>query len=164
MTKSWSWEKENLTWRKPHFMKREYELLLHGQLVASLRQRGWFPVQAEVFEGPEAMEPVLRVERKGWWRQKLHAKTLDYRFPQMPPADLSWRGEAKFKFDNGRSYSFHPTNFWQTQWELCDSQGICCLSIKRNAWNSGGEVVPGAAHLSPEEMRFLIYLAWNIIS
>jgi len=163
MMKAATVEKEKMTWRKPRLLGREYELLLKGQPLAYLRQTGWWPVQAHVFEGVGATDPVLRATRSGVWRQKLHVKTLDYRLPQMTPADLSWRGEVKIELDNGRAYHFHPTNFWQTQWELNDAQGTPCLFVHRNTWGFGGEIVPGDAALLPDEMRFLIYVAWNVI-
>jgi len=156
-------EKEKMTWRKPRLLKREYELTLKEQPLAYVRQTGWWPVQAHVFESATATDPVLRVTRSGMWRQKLHVKTLDYRFPQMAPADLSWRGEVRLELDNGRFYHFHPANFWQTRWELCDALGTPCLTLQRNTWNSGGEITLGDVSLSPDEMQFLIYVAWNIL-
>lgn len=155
-------KKERLFWRKPKMFRREYELLLDGKPLAWLRQRGWFPVQADVFEHPEA-EPVLCVTRRGLWRQTVHVKTLDMRLPHAYPAALSWRGELTLLLDNGRSYRFRPANFWHTHWELRDETGRLCLTFRRNGWGFGGEVWLEDLSLPPDELRFLIYVAWNVV-
>jgi hypothetical protein len=163
MMKSDHWPKEKLTWRKSSLLRREYELLAGDQLVAFLRQTGWFPVRAAVFPHPKAIEPLLQVERRGIWRQKLHIKTLDYSLPQMSAADLSWRGEVKLVLDNGRSYHLRPANIWHTLWELGDERGNRCLTLQRNGWGFGGEIWTEDVPLPADELRYLIYVAWNVI-
>jgi hypothetical protein len=155
--------KETLRWRKPSLLRREYELWIGDTPLAWLRQSGWFPVQAHVFEQPKQADPVLQVARQGVWRQKLLVKTLDLRLPQVAPAALSWQGEARLALDNGRSYHLRPSNFWQMEWELRDEQGTLCFTLRRDTWGFGGEIRPGPASLSPDEWRLLLYLAWNVV-
>lgn len=156
-------KKEALHWRKPALLRREYTLWVGDTALAWLRQEGWFPTRAYIYEQSGESAPLLRVERRGIWRQKLHVKTLDDRFPHAAPTDLSWRGETWLALDNGRSYHLRPTNFWQTQWELRDEQGNLCFALRRNAWGFGGEILPGPVSLPPDQMRFLLYVAWNVI-
>ncbi len=156
--------KEKLTWRRPRLFRREYELQVKEQLVACLRQTGFFSWQAEIFAGGWSGEPVLRVQRTGAFRQKLHVENLDYRFPQvLKPAPISWRGEVTLVLDNGRSYHFGPTNFWQTHWQLSDELGQECLILQRSKWGFGGEMTVVNPDLPQDELLFLIYVAWYII-
>lgn len=156
--------KKELTWRRPRLLRREYELEVAGQVMARMFQVGLLRPQAEIYEtdGPDLML-VLRFERTGFFRQKLHAKAVDLRFPTMSPAPLSWRGEATLSLDNGRTYTWRPANFWQTQWLLVDEWERQLIHIKRNALGYGGRVSIQENDLERDELLFLLYLGWYLV-
>ncbi len=156
--------KEKLTWRRPRMFRREYEMMVKEQMVACLRQTGFFSWQAEIFEGGWSTAPVLQVQRTGAFRQKLHVKSLDYRFPHLTkPTPISLRGEVTLELDNGRSYHFGPTNFWQTRWQLKDEVGKEYLDIQRNKWGFGGEITITNSNLPQDELLFLLYVTWYVV-
>lgn len=157
-------EKRELTWRRPKLFRREYALEVAEQEVARLVQVGFLRPQAEIYEldGPD-WTLVLRFQRIGVFRQKLHAKTVDLRFPTLPPAALSWKGETTLKLDTGRHYTWRPANFWQTEWELLDEVGQELVRIKRNTWGYGGQISVRENDLEKEELLFLLYLGWYLV-
>ncbi|MCB8920558.1 MAG: hypothetical protein H6662_03150 [Ardenticatenaceae bacterium] len=155
--------KEVLTWQRPRLFRREYDLRVKEQQVAVLRQTGFFNGRAEIYEGLDGRTPVLELGRSGMFRQKLHVKVLDYRFPHITkPAPLNLRGETWLALENGRNYHFQPTNFWQTRWTLTDDQGQEYLALQRNNWGFGGTITIAESDLSQDELLFLIYVAWYI--
>jgi hypothetical protein len=157
-------EKQVLTWRRPRLLRREFELEMAGHEIARLVQVGFLRPQAEIYEIAGSEERlVLTFGRTGIFRQKLHAKTADLRFPTMKPAALSWRGEAAIQLDNGRRYTWQPANFWQTEWQLTDEVGRELVHIKRNTWGYGGQLSVRENDLDKEELSFLLYLGWYLV-
>jgi hypothetical protein len=157
-------EKQEVTWHRPRFLRREYELVVVGQVMARLRQVGFLRPQAEIFEvaGLDS-ELVLKCERTGLFRQKLHIKTVDLRFPTTPPAGLSWKGEITLHLDNGRIYNWRPANFWQKHWLLTDESGRELMRIERKTIGYGGQISIQENDLEAEEERFLLYVGWYLV-
>jgi len=156
--------KEVMTWRRSRFFRSEYELQVKQQLVAFFRRTGFFNWQAEIYEGEERNVPVLEYRRSGVFHQKVSVKPLDYRFSQVSkPIPVSLRGELWLELDNGRTYHFRPTNFWQTRWALTDEREQECLTFQRSSWGFGGKITINNAELSQDELLFLIYTTWCIV-
>ena len=102
-------------WRESSIAKRQDELWFEGRIYATLRWEGLFSKLAHA-RSPEAQ----------WTydRPRLLSRDVEVRAGETLIAICheKWTGECVIEFADGRTFTWAPTNFWQTRWVFFDAE------------------------------------------
>jgi hypothetical protein len=109
-----------LEWRESRTVKRQDELHIGDQLIATLRWGGWGSTFATgraragswTFERPRLLSKEVQVHAAG--------------AAEGPPIAVfipGWTEEGTLSFTDGRTMHWQSRDFWQTEWALVDAEG-----------------------------------------
>jgi hypothetical protein len=109
-----------LEWRESRTVKRQDELRIGDQLIATLRWGGWGSTFATgraragswTFERPRLLSKEVQVHIAG--------------AAKGPPVAVfipGWTEEGTLSFADGRTMHWQSRDFWQTEWAFVDAEG-----------------------------------------
>lgn len=147
-----------LQWRQPTILKREYELNLGTETLATLRWPGFFSqtAQAEGFGGHwEFVEPSI-------WKRTIEIRRRGDSLPFATFEANFWGRKGTIALPKGRRLAY-TANFWANVHSLNDDFGRVILILKNRMLKIGAadvEIGPDARAL--EEHPWVVMLVWAI--
>lgn len=162
---------QTLLWRQAGIFKREWFIQLEGaakeERLARLRQPSLARGRAEMhWTTDEQAAPYLTLRITGILRQTLLIESTDLNLPLPLQSDLSLSGRHAFTLANGRAFTWAPTNFWRTRWELRQAESDApVIQASYNAWQRGGrlQLEPALESLPLPEAWLLVSLCWYLM-
>jgi hypothetical protein len=151
---------QTLRWVRPSIFRREYELRVGRDRVATLRLTGLFRRRAE----GEVGEDRWVLSARGIYRSVVVVTRGD---SDVEVATVRTRlfGEGLVRIGPGRSFSWKPDNFWRTRWTMWDETHSPVFHLERRVLvlpeDAAVLVEPSATRLP--ELSLLLLLAWHSI-
>jgi hypothetical protein len=105
-----------LEWRESRTVRRQDELWVGDEVVATLRWEGMLSTMA------------TGRARTGYWtfeRPRILSREVEVRVAAsgelVGVLSPRWTGDAPITLSDGRTFEWAPTNFWQSEWVLTDA-------------------------------------------
>lgn len=108
-----------LEWRESRTVKRQDELRLGDQTVATLRWRGW----GSTFAEGRALAGSWTFERPRLLSREVQVHVAGTKGPPIAVFIPGWTEEGTLSWANGCTMRWQSRDFWRTDWALVDAEG-----------------------------------------
>lgn len=144
-----------LRWKHRGWFARSFDLLEGERVLATLAQRGWSGMDADLTMG----DRKLKLETTGTFRWTM--RVLDEQGILLASMRLGWRGNGTPTLADGRAFAWDAETWWGSRWVL-DQKGagrIALVHMDRFLrMDARLEVDPGT--LRDDELIPLLALTW----
>ncbi|GHO47966.1 hypothetical protein [Ktedonospora formicarum] len=114
-----------LEWKQPNIFQRVYELRVGDEVLATLAKQGVFKSAYDAWT-PEGQ---WTIRREGFWQKDF--AVLDTQGNTIANGHTRMSGKAELWTASGNGYQWKNTNFWGTQWEWRNLEGMSLIAFHK---------------------------------
>jgi hypothetical protein len=119
-------EQPTLEWRESRTVRRQDELRIGDQLIATLRWGGW----GSTFAEGQARAGSWTFERPCLLSKEVQVHVAGREGPPVAVFMPGWTEEGTLSCTDGHTMRWQSRDFWQTEWAFADADGQTALRFR----------------------------------